>query len=269
MANYKDYILFDKLPHTWCSGCGHGVILRAIADIFAMQNMDKHKLAIVSGIGCFGRIDDYLDVNCMHVTHGRALPAATGLALANPELDVLVTMGDGDCATIGGNHLIHSCRRNINLTAIVANNYNYGQTGGQYSATTPEESLTSTSVYGHIEPGFDLCKLAEAAGAPFVARSSVFNPVQIRNLIKCGMQVKGFAFIEILDICPTHFGRLNKLGDAAQMLEELNSMTIPVETAKKISIGEMAGKLATGILVNQNREDYYTKYCHIINKLTL
>ena len=107
MANYKDYMLFDKLPHTWCAGCGHGIILQAIADAMAMQNLDKHDIALVSGIGCFGRVDDYLDINCMHVTHGRALAAATGVALANPNLHVLVTMGDGDGTTIGGNHLIH------------------------------------------------------------------------------------------------------------------------------------------------------------------
>lgn len=95
MPNYKDYMLFDKLPHTWCSGCGHGIILQAIADSLAMQELDKHNIALVSGIGCFGRVDDYLDINCMHVTHGRALPAATGVALANPNLNVLVTMGDG------------------------------------------------------------------------------------------------------------------------------------------------------------------------------
>ena len=267
MANYKDYMLFDKLPHTWCAGCGHGIILQAIADAFAQQGLDKHDIALVSGIGCFGRVDDYLDINCMHVTHGRALPAATGMALANPDLNILVTMGDGDCATIGGNHLIHAARRNINLTAIVANNWNYGQTGGQYSATTPQDSITSTSIYGHVEQGFDLCKLAEAAGAPFVARSTPYNPVQIRNLIKQGMQTKGFALIEIIDTCPTHYGRLNKFGDAPRMLEKINSMTVNVEAAKKMSEEELEGKILTGVLVNKPREDYYTKYKRIIDSL--
>lgn len=267
MANYKDYMLFDKLPHTWCAGCGHGVILQAIADALAMQQLDKHDVALVSGIGCFGRVDDYLDINCMHVTHGRALPAATGMALANPDLHILVTMGDGDCSTIGGNHLIHAARRNINVTAIVANNYNYGQTGGQYSATTPEGSITSTSVYGHVEPGFDICRLAEAAGAPFVARTTPFNPMQIRTLIRQGMQTKGFALIEIMDTCPTHYGRLNKFGDAPRMLEKIQAMTVPVEKARTMSAEEMEGKFATGVLVNRSREDYYTKYKRIIDKL--
>lgn len=267
MANYKDYMLFDKLPHTWCAGCGHGIILQAIADALAEQELDKHDIALVSGIGCFGRVDDYLDINCMHVTHGRALAAATGVALANPDLNVLVTMGDGDGTTIGGNHLIHCARRNVNLTAIIANNYNYGQTGGQYSATTPEGSITSTSVYGHVEPGFDICRLAEAAGAPFVARSTPYNPVQIRSLIRQGMQTRGFALIEIMDTCPTHYGRLNKFGGAAQMLEKLNSMTVPVERAGSMSQEELEGKFLTGVLVNRPREDYYTRYHQIIKKL--
>ncbi|MCD8223522.1 MAG: thiamine pyrophosphate-dependent enzyme [Clostridiales bacterium] len=267
MANYKDYMLFDKLPHTWCAGCRHGIILRAIAEALALQEIDKHKIALVSGIGCFGRVDDYLDINCMHVTHGRALPAATGVALGNPELKVLVTMGDGDCATIGGNHLINTARRNINVTAVVANNYNYGQTGGQYSGTTPEGSITSTSPYGHVEQGFDICKLAEAAGAPFVARTTPFNPVQMRELIKQGMQTKGFALIEVMDTCPTHFGRLNKFGNAAQMLEKVQGMTVPIQKASTMSEEEMEGKFATGILVNRFREDYYTRYQRIIEQL--
>lgn len=267
MSDYKDYMLFDKLPHTWCAGCGHGVILQAIADALAAQDLDKHDVALVSGIGCFGRVDDYLDINCMHVTHGRALPAATGMALANPELHVLVTMGDGDCTTIGGNHLIHAARRNINVTAVVANNYNYGQTGGQYSATTPEGSITSTSVYGHVEPGFDICKLAEAAGAPFVARTTPYDPMQIRKLIKQGMQTKGFALIEVMDPCPTHFGRLNKFGDAPRMLETIHKMTVPVEKFKTMREEELQGKFPTGVLVNHSREDYYTKYKRIIDQL--
>lgn len=269
MASYKDYMLLDKLPHTWCAGCGHGIVLQAIADALAMQNLDKHDIALVSGIGCFGRVDDYLDINCMHVTHGRALPAATGIALSNPDLNVLVTMGDGDGTTIGGNHLIHAARRNINVTAIIANNYNYGQTGGQYSGTTPESSITSTSVYGHVEPGFDICKLVEAAGAPFVARSTPYHPMEIRNLIKKGMQTKGFALIEIVDTCPTHYGRMNKQGDAAKMLEKLNATAVPVGKARTMTEAELEGRLITGVLVNREREDYYTKYARIIEKLSV
>ena len=267
MVTYKDYMLFDKLPHTWCAGCGDGIVLQSIAAVFAEMELDKHDICLVSGIGCFGRVDDYLDINCMHVTHGRALAAATGIALANPDLHVLVTMGDGDGTTIGGNHLIHCARRNINLTAIIANNYNYGQTGGQYSATTPVNSVTSTSPYGHVEQNFDICKLAEAAGAGYVARATAYNPIQMRKLIRGGIEHKGFSLIETMVACPTHYGRYNKQGEASRMMQLMNEQSISVEKAKSMTEKEREGRLITGLLVNKDRDDYYTKYKRIIDAL--
>lgn len=267
MVTYKDYMLFDKLPHTWCAGCGDGIVLQSIAAVFAEMELDKHDICLVSGIGCFGRVDDYLDINCMHVTHGRALAAATGIALANPDLHVLATMGDGDGTTIGGNHLIHCARRNINLTAIIANNYNYGQTGGQYSATTPVNSVTSTSPYGHVEQNFDICKLAEAAGAGYVARATAYNPIQMRKLIRGGIEHKGFSLIETMVACPTHYGRYNKQGEASRMMQLMNEQSISVEKAKSMTEKEREGRLITGLLVNKDRDDYYTKYKRIIDVL--
>ena len=267
MVTYKDYMLFDKLPHTWCAGCGDGIVLQSIAAVFAEMELDKHDICLVSGIGCFGRVDDYLDINCMHVTHGRALAAATGIALANPDLHVLVTMGDGDGTTIGGNHLIHCARRNINLTAIIANNYNYGQTGGQYSATTPVNSVTSTSPYGHVEQNFDICKLAEAAGAGYVARATAYNPIQMRKLIRGGIEHKGFSLIETMVACPTHYGRYNKQGEASRTMQLMNEQSISVEKAKSMTEKEREGRLITGLLVNKDRDDYYTKYKRIIDVL--
>lgn len=267
MVTYKDYMLFDKLPHTWCAGCDDGIVLQSIAAVFAEMELDKHDICLVSGIGCFGRVDDYLDINCMHVTHGRALAAATGIALANPDLHVLVTMGDGDGTTIGGNHLIHCARRNINLTAIIANNYNYGQTGGQYSATTPVNSVTSTSPYGHVEQNFDICKLAEAAGAGYVARATAYNPIQMRKLIRGGIEHKGFSLIETMVACPTHYGRYNKQGEASRMMQLMNEQSISVEKAKSMTEKEREGRLITGLLVNKDRDDYYTKYKRIIDVL--
>ena len=267
MVTYKDYMLFDKLPHTWCAGCGDGIVLQSIAAVFAEMELDKHDICLVSGIGCFGRVDDYLDINCMHVTHGRALAAATGIALANPDLHVLVTMGDGDGTTIGGNHLIPCARRNINLTAIIANNYNYGQTGGQYSATTPVNSVTSTSPYGHVEQNFDICKLAEAAGAGYVARATAYNPIQMRKLIRGGIEHKGFSLIETMVACPTHYGRYNKQGEASRMMQLMNEQSISVEKAKSMTEKEREGRLITGLLVNKDRDDYYTKYKRIIDVL--
>lgn len=265
MATYKDYMLFDKLPHTWCAGCGDGIVLQSIAAVFAEMELDKHDITLVSGIGCFGRVDDYLDINCMHVTHGRALPAATGVALANPNLNVIVTMGDGDGTTIGGNHLIHCARRNVNLTAIIANNYNYGQTGGQYSGTTPTGSVTTTSPYGHIEKSFDICELVKAAGASYVARATTYNPVQMRRLIRGGIENRGFSLIEVMVACPTHYGRYNKQGEAARMMQLMNEQSVPVEKASQMSPEELEGRIITGCLVHSPRPDYYTEYKKIID----
>lgn len=266
MATYKDYMLFEKLPHTWCAGCGDGIVLQSIAAVFAEMELDRHDIALVSGIGCFGRVDDYLDINCMHVTHGRALPAATGIALANPNLNVIVTMGDGDGTTIGGNHLIHCARRNINLTAIIANNYNYGQTGGQYSATTPAGSITSTSPYGHVEQNLDICRLVEAAGGSYVARTTAYNPVQMRKLIRAGIENKGFSLIEVMVACPTHYGRYNKQGEAPRMMQLMNERSVSVEQAASLPPEKLEGRILTGCLINKPREDYYTKYRRIIDE---
>lgn len=265
MATYQDYMLFDKLPHTWCAGCGDGIVLQSIAAVFAEMNLDRHEIALVSGIGCFGRVDDYLNINCMHVTHGRALAAATGIALANPSLHVIVTMGDGDGATIGGNHLIHCARRNIDLTAIIANNYNYGQTGGQYSATTPIGSITTTSPYGHVEQNFDICKLVTAAGGSYVARATAYNPVQMRKLIRDGISHKGFSLIEVMVACPTHYGRYNKQGEASRMMQLMNEQSVSVEQAAKMTEAELEGKIVVGCLTNKAQESYYAKYKRIMD----
>ena len=265
MQSYKDYMLYSKLPHTWCAGCGHGVILHMLAEAFNSLELEKTQIALVSGIGCFGRVDDYLDVNCLHVTHGRALPTATGVALANPDLTVLATMGDGDGVTIGGNHLIHAARRNVNITAIISNNFNYGQTGGQYSATTPENCITTTSPYGHIEDNFDICRLVEAAGASYVARSTSAHPQQLKTLIIEGLRHKGFSLIEVITPCPTHFGRLNASGSASKMLKSIKDRCVSPKQAKEMNEEELADKIIIGCLVNQERDDYITRYRRMVD----
>jgi len=260
MPRYREYMLTEKLPHTWCAGCGHGIILQAIADTFAQLELRKNEIALVSGIGCFGRVDDYLDINCLHVTHGRALPVATGVALAGPDLTVLVTMGDGDGATIGGNHLIHAARRNINVTAVVANNLNYGQTGGQYSSTTPCGSMTATSAYGHIEDPFDVCQLVMAAGATYVARGSVDNPVLLRKLLADGIRHRGFSLIEVMEYCPTHFGRKNRAGSPADMIRRLQRQSVTVSQAGTMTQEELEGRFIVGCLRSVEKDDYHTRY---------
>jgi 2-oxoglutarate ferredoxin oxidoreductase subunit beta len=262
---YEDYLMEERLPLFWCAGCGDGIVLGALLRAFAQLEMDPRETVVVTGIGCWGKADDYIRTNTFHGTHGRALAFATGIKLANPGLKVVVLMGDGDGATIGGNHLIHAARRNVDLTAIVVNNYNYGMTGGQYSGTTPENSYTATSRYGHIEPGFDLCRLVEAAGAPYVARGSVYNAAQLQKFIKEALQKKVFSFIEAVSPCPTHFGHLNGMKGAPEMLRRIRDNTISIEAAEKLSPEERDGKIILGRFADKAAADYSTKYQSIID----
>lgn len=262
---YEDYLIKEKMPLFWCAGCGDGIVLGAILRSFAKLEYDKKNTVVVTGIGCWGKADDYISTNTFHGTHGRALAYATGIKLANPKLNVIVLMGDGDGATIGGNHLIHAARRNVDLTAIVVNNFNYGMTGGQYSGTTPESSITSTSRYGHIEPGFDLCKLVDAAGAPYVARGSVYNVTQLQKFIEEGLVKKGFSFIEAVSPCPTHFGRLNGMKEAPKMLNWIKENSISIAAAEKLSPEERENKFILGKFTDREMLDYSTKYQKIID----
>lgn len=261
--NCMDYLKTEKFPLFWCPGCGNGVVLGAIARAFAELDLTRENTVVVTGIGCWGKADDYVTTNSFHGTHGRALAFGTGIKLANPQLDVVVLMGDGDGVTIGGNHFIHAARRNVDVTAIVVNNLNYGMTGGQYSATTPETRITSTSRLGHIEQGFDICKLAEAAGAPFVARATPFNPVQMKNLIRDGMRKKGFSMIEVIAPCPTHYVKNNGFKSAPEMLRWFDERSIGVEKARQMAPDELADKIVVGKMVDRESEDYGTKYRRI------
>ncbi len=164
-ALYEKYLRVNRLAHIWCPGCGIGQIINGTIRAIDKVGWDQDKTVIVSGIGCSGRAPGYMNFDTIHTMHGRALAFATGMKLARPELNVLVIMGDGDCAAIGGNHFIHAARRNIDVKALVINNQIYGMTGGQYSPTTPVDAMATTAPYGDAEPGFDLCGVARAAGA--------------------------------------------------------------------------------------------------------
>ncbi|MCL2548266.1 MAG: thiamine pyrophosphate-dependent enzyme [Symbiobacteriaceae bacterium] len=262
--NYLQYLKTETFPLFWCGGCGNGVVLGSLVRTFEALGYTKEDTVVVTGIGCWGKADDYLTTNAFHGTHGRALPFATGIKLANDALHVVVLMGDGDGVTIGGNHFIHAARRNIDLTAIVVNNYNYGMTGGQYSATTPENSVTSTSRYGHVEQEFDICRLAEAAGAPFVARTSSDDPLSLQRLMREGMTKKGFALIEVISPCPTNFGRSNGMRTPVEMLQWTKERSISFARAKEMPPAELEGRVIMGKMVDLVREDYYTKYLRVI-----
>ena len=263
---YK-YMRPEHLPHIWCPGCGNGIILRDVAQAIENLGLNRDRTVIVSGIGCAARAAGYMDCNTIHTTHGRAIPFATGIKLANPELDVIVISGDGDIAAIGGNHLIHAARRNIGLTVIVINNNIYGMTGGQYSPTTPTREFGTTAPYGNLDRSFDIAGLAYGAGASYSARGSAYHVQQTTQLIMEGIRNKGFSIIDVASVCPTYYGRKNKKGSAVDMLKWQKENAITMEQAAKMTPQERQGKLVIGLLHHAQYPEFTYQYNELIRDL--
>jgi 2-oxoglutarate ferredoxin oxidoreductase subunit beta len=256
----RDYIRLSQFPHFLCPGCGHGIALRSLLWAVHELAIDRDKLAVISGIGCSGRLSAYIDANTLHVTHGRPLAFATGLKLARPDLEVIVITGDGDCLAIGGNHLIHACRRNLNLTCLMLNNEVYGMTGGQVSPTTSEHRYTTTTPRGNHEPSFDACALAAAAGAGFVGRQITAQAPALKDLIKQGIAYKGFAFLEIISDCTEIYGRKNELGSSPEMILSQRSGVRPESYGNSVDIPFRPNTLRTGVLAQTDRPEYAEAY---------
>lgn len=231
----------------FCPGCGHGILMGLILRAIDALNMDMDRMLFVSGIGCAAWIPSpHYNGDTLHTLHGRALPFATGAKLFNQDLCVMVVSGDGDLASIGGNHLIHAARRNIDLKVICANNMIYGMTGGQVASTTPHGSLTVTTPGGNLYHPFDLCKLVKAAGAAYVARYSVTQPVALINAIIRAIKTEGFSFIDVMSPCPTQFGRRNRQERPEDVMRELMDRCITREDAAGLSEEKLAGRIVTG-----------------------
>jgi 2-oxoglutarate/2-oxoacid ferredoxin oxidoreductase subunit beta len=231
----------------FCPGCGHGILMGLILRAIDALKMDMNKMLFVSGIGCAAWIPSpHFAGDTLHTLHGRALAFATGAKLVNPDLCVMVISGDGDLSAIGGNHLIHAARRNINIKVVCANNMIYGMTGGQVAATTPQGAKTATTLKGNPYPPFDLCKLVEAAGATYVARYGVAQPEALIGSLKKSLLHVGFSFIEVLSPCPTQFGRRNELDQPSRMIQDLLRRCISQEAAKGMSEAVLQEKIITG-----------------------
>jgi 2-oxoglutarate ferredoxin oxidoreductase subunit beta len=256
-----------KFPHVWCPGCSNGTVLGAIIRAVDELGYEKDDMAMVSGIGCSSRMPVYVDFNTLHTLHGRAIPFATGIKMVKPHMNVCVVTGDGDSSAIGGNHLIHAARRNIDLTVIVINNNIYGMTGGQYSPTTPTGDRATTTQYGNIDPVFDLCNLVKGAGATFVARTTAYHVVEAQSLIKQAFAHKGFSLVEIVSACPVIYGRLNKKGSAPMMLKDMKERAIPFEAFDKLPSEKTAGKYGRGVMVNIDKPEYTQRYEELIQSL--
>ena len=264
------YMRIDHLPQMWCPGCGNGVIMHdvavAIDELIHDEDsgVKREDIVIVSGIGCSSRAAGYLDFNSIHTTHGRAIAFASGIKMANPRLHVIVLTGDGDCSTIGGNHLIHAARRNLGLTVIAFNNDIYGMTGGQYSPTTPNGDKATTAPYGNVDRPFDIAQLASGAGASFSARGDVYHARETIEIMKQAIMHKGFSLVDVYSICPTYYGRKNKKGDAVEMLKWQRDNLVPSARLRVMKEEDRAGKKEIGILHQNDYPEYTDEYAKVI-----
>ncbi|MGB9937740.1 MAG: 2-oxoacid:ferredoxin oxidoreductase subunit beta [Methanobacterium sp.] len=263
---FMDYLRRERMPTIFCAGCGNGIVINTFFNGMEMAEKDLDNITMVSGIGCSSRIPGYIKCDSLHTTHGRPIAFATGVKLANPDMDVVVISGDGDAAAIGGNHLIHGARRNIDLTVICINNSIYGMTGGQISPTSPKGSFGSTAPYGALETPFDLAELVTAAGASYVSRWTTAHPVQISNAIKKGLLNKGFSFIEVISQCPTYFGRKNKMKSPVDMMKWMKENSVVKKKADKMDDEELEGKIIVGDFADRSRLEFAEGLCEMVNQ---
>lgn len=248
----------DRLPHIWCPGCGIGIALGCFIQALREAEVSLDRLCVVSGIGCTGRVAGYVQCDAFHTTHGRAIPFALGLHLANPALEVVVFSGDGDLLAIGGNHLIHAARRNVDLTVICVNNFIYGMTGGQSGPTTQEGARTATTPRGNVERPFNLPYLLAAAGATYVARWTVLDLGRLRRSLVEALRHRGFAFVEVVSPCPVYYGRLNRLGEALDELRYYRDHTVvrPSAPLPECDLGTLGGPIVVGTFVHEQRPTF-------------
>ena len=253
----EPFLRTERIPHIWCPGCGIGTTVNCFTRALLESKVDLDRVVVVSGIGCTGRVAGYVKLDSFHTTHGRAIPFATGLKLANPGLTVVVYSGDGDLTAIGGNHLIHAARRNIDLKVICVNNMIYAMTGGQTAPTTPGTAITSTAPYGAFEPSFNLVQLADSAGASYVARWTTFHVRQLSRSMTEAFQKKGFSFIEVISPCPTLYQRRNKMGDGLDTMKyyKEKSKTRHGAPTSETSLTR-DGEIVVGKFVDRDRPDY-------------
>jgi len=253
----NEFLRMERMPHIWCPGCGIGTVVNSFAEAVKKSGIDMDKLAVVSGIGCTGRVAGYVKLDSIHTTHGRAIPVATGLKLANPDLKVVVVSGDGDLTAIGGNHFIHAARRNMDIIVICVNNFTYGMTGGQVTPTTPQMANASTTPYGNYEYPFSLPFLADACGATYVARWTSLHARNITKSIREAMSHKGFSFIEVISPCTTLYQRRNRLGDGLAALEYYKEDAAVEKDVDTRDVGiDFQDEIAMGRFVKRDKPTY-------------
>ena len=249
----QKYLRDIKPP--FCAGCGAFTVMNIfLKAVHEMGHENLEKFVFCSGIGCASWIPSpHFLADSVHTLHGRSIPVATGIKLMRPEVNVVVFGGDGDIVGIGLSHFIHAARRNLDILVIMVNNMVYGMTGGQVAPTTPFKTKTTTTPYGSFEHPLDAAKLADAAGACYVARWTTVNLNELKESIKKALTMKGFRFVEVISQCPTAFGRRAGFKDAGEMLKWFKDSAIPIEHAEKLSEEEQTGKIVIGEFAHRQR----------------
>ncbi len=254
----EEWLRMDRIPHIWCPTCGLGTVVTAFIEGLKQTDLERDNVAVVSGIGCTGRVAGYVKLDSYHTTHGRAIPFATGLALSNPKLKVAVVSGDGDLVGIGGNHFIHAARRNMDLTVILVNNFIYAMTGGQVAPTTPETANTTTTPYGAFEPPFNIPHLAEACGAVYVARWTSLHVRRLTESIRKALSKPGFALVEVVTPCSTLYARRNRLGSGLDLLKFYHDNSTIQNGARTSDVGiDFQKPFIVGEFVDHDRPTWF------------
>lgn len=263
----EPWLRMDRIPHIWCSTCGIGTVVTCFIEAIRKTQFKREDICVVSGIGCSGRIAGYIKQDSFHTTHGRAIPFAVGLKLANPKLKVVVLSGDGDISAIGGNHLIHTARRNIDLTVICINNFIYAMTGGQVAPTTPPTAIATTTPYGNYEPPFNLPALTASCGAVYVARWTALHVRRLTTSIKEALEKKGFSFVEVICPCTTLYARRNKLGTGLDLMKFYHDNAVIVNGADPRDVDiEFQSEIKVGKFIDMDKSCYLDRYNDYMTK---
>lgn len=252
----RRYVRSGLLPTVFCAGCGGGTVLNLFSKAVESVGMDPKNLCSVTGIGCSSWVlSPYFQADTLHTTHGRAIAFATGVKLVRPDQKVVVIAGDGDLTGIGGNHLIHAARRNIDLAVVMINNSIYGMTGGQAAPSTPTDVRATTTPYGNPEPPLKGAELVAAAGASYVARYTTYHIGELARSLETLLLHKGFGFIEVIAQCPTSFGKAIRKRSAADFLAHYKENSFPLHRAQELSAGEREERILVGTLVDERRPE--------------
>ena len=252
----EKYLRKNFLPMIFCPGCGDGMIVHALAHASEELGLGDD-LTMTAGIGCSAWIPMYMHADVLKVLHGRAIPAAIGLKATRPSRKVVTVTGDGDCLAIGGNHLLHACRRNIDMTVVMVNNQIYAMTGGQVAPSTPFQAKTQTTPYGSVENKLDGCKVAIASGATFVSRWTTAHPKQMVKTLKKAIAHKGFSYVEIVSQCPVQTGRyLLGSGSPEFNLKWIKEHCVKQEDPAKWAEVEAQGNIPIGDFLQMEKPEF-------------